>query len=496
MAESSTRKLPDLLLATADQSDAIYRAARRGELEKIGPRLYSARVGDPAAQIIRDSRWQIAGLYAPAAVIGYRTAIEMQPTADGSVFFSGPTRRRVDLEGLKIRVLEGPGPLEGDAEFIGGLFKASTARALLESLKPSRARGGSPHSLESRVIEAYLDRLIQVSGENALTAVRGQARRLAPALDAAKELAILDRIAGKLLGTREGKVSSPHARARLASPPYDSDRLSLFERLHAALVQPMPVRPDTAPSGAPFRHAAFLDAYFSNYIEGTKLEIDEAREVVFDGRLISQRQADSHDVLGTFSLVGDPAFMSRSVRASNDRQDFLARLQQAHATIMAGRPEHAPGEFKERVNRAGESVFVRPELVRGTLMQGFTLAGSLELAFARAAAVMFVIAEVHPFADGNGRVARAFMNAELVAAGESRILVPTVYRDDYLGALRALTRQGNVEPFLRMLDYAQRISASIDYSDLDVAIAQLRACHAFDDDDAGTRLRLPPSAAR
>jgi fido (protein-threonine AMPylation protein) len=35
--------------------------------------------------------------------------------------------------------------------------------------------------------------------------------------------------------------------------------------------------------------------------------------------------------------------------------------------------------------------------------------------------MMFLISEVHPFADGNGRIARIMMNAELVAAGEERI---------------------------------------------------------------------------
>jgi Fic family protein len=49
--------------------------------------------------------------------------------------------------------------------------------------------------------------------------------------------------------------------------------------------------------------------------------------------------------------------------------------------------------------------------------------------------MMFLVAEVHPFADGNGRVARIMMNAELVAARESRIIVPTVFRNNYLMAL-------------------------------------------------------------
>ena len=53
---------------------------------------------------------------------------------------------------------------------------------------------------------------------------------------------------------------------------------------------------------------------------------------------------------------------------------------------------------------------------------------------------MFVIAEVYPFLDGNGRIARIFMNAELDACGLCRIIIPTVYREDYLLALRKLSR--------------------------------------------------------
>jgi Fic family protein len=52
---------------------------------------------------------------------------------------------------------------------------------------------------------------------------------------------------------------------------------------------------------------------------------------------------------------------------------------------------------------------------------------------------MFLISEVHPFDDGNGRVARAFMNAELVAAGHCRILIPSD-APELRGPLPALLR--------------------------------------------------------
>jgi fido (protein-threonine AMPylation protein) len=108
---------------------------------------------------------------------------------------------------------------------------------------------------------------------------------------------------------------------------------------------------------------------------------------------------------------------------------------------------------------------------------------------------MFLVAEVHPFMDGNGRAARLMMNAEVVAAGESRIIIPTIYRNNYMAALKALSQNGITAAVLRMLDFAQRYTASVDFSGLDQARFILERTHAFADpgeaDALGLRLILP-----
>ncbi|MXW94041.1 MAG: Fic family protein [Acidimicrobiaceae bacterium] len=45
---------------------------------------------------------------------------------------------------------------------------------------------------------------------------------------------------------------------------------------------------------------------------------------------------------------------------------------------------------------------------------------------------MVVVTEVHPFEDGNGRVARVMMNAELSAVGAASIVIPSVYRNEHV----------------------------------------------------------------
>ncbi len=109
---------------------------------------------------------------------------------------------------------------------------------------------------------------------------------------------------------------------------------------------------------------------------------------------------------------------------------------------------------------------------------------------------MFAVSEVHPFADGNGRLSRALLNAELSAADQCRIVIPLCFRADYLGALRAMSRQGNPELLLRMADRAQHWASLVDWSAMPRALADLESTNALvPPDEAEERglLLLDPS---
>jgi len=110
--------------------------------------------------------------------------------------------------------------------------------------------------------------------------------------------------------------------------------------------------------------------------------------------------------------------------------------------------------------------------------------------------MMILVNEVHPFANSNGRVGRIMINAELVAAGEERIIIPTAYRIDYLGALNALSQSGHADPLIRMLDAAQACTHSIDWTPMATAQAQLTATNTFaEGEDAKLKLtRSRPSS--
>ena len=109
--------------------------------------------------------------------------------------------------------------------------------------------------------------------------------------------------------------------------------------------------------------------------------------------------------------------------------------------------------------------------------------------------MMFLVAEVHPFTDGNGRMARVMMNAELVSAAQVRIIIPTVYRLNYLAALKGATHNDQFMPLVATLRFAQRYTARVDFTDRVTADRDLASTNALrdpqDSEDYGARLVLP-----
>jgi hypothetical protein len=115
--------------------------------------------------------------------------------------------------------------------------------------------------------------------------------------------------------------------------------------------------------------------------------------------------------------------------------------------------------------------------------------------FGRAVLLHYLRADVHPFDDGNGRISRIMMTKELLASGLSRITIPTVWREDYLGALRTLNRFEDPAPIIRAFTFAQRVSAACAAPTVDEAIRTWASCYAFVEAGAHARLTLPDTAA-
>lgn len=112
-----------------------------------------------------------------------------------------------------------------------------------------------------------------------------------------------------------------------------------------------------------------------------------------------RRDEDSHDILGTFKVLSNRAEM---MRVPTSPEELFAILSHRHTILLEGRSHMNPGVFKMKNNRAGTE-FMDYQLVKGTFSPGFKYYSALTDPFARAIFMMFMISEVHPFNDGNGR---------------------------------------------------------------------------------------------
>lgn len=468
--------LPEVFVSNTAIAPWVSRELKKGKIRKLGSRVYTTNLKEAPESLVRRHTWFIVEELFPASLIADRTALEHRPSNEGAVFIISNKKRPIILPGLSIFPRKGHGPLPEDKPFMGGLYLSCPARAYLENMRQVRSRKGSvSRTLSRQDIEEKLETILRSAGPKALQTLRDDARHIASVLHFKKEYKTLDALIGTLLGTRKSTITSPTALARMQGAPYDPKRLDLFQTLYAALSN---ISTEARQSPGDGTSLPFFEAYFSNFIEGTEFGVEEAASIIFDGKIPKDRPADAHDIISTYRIVSDTHEMQHIPQSADE---LIALVKKRHAILMQGRPAMHPGEFKTEPNRAGSTFFVAPELVEGTLRQGFKWLQALRTPFQRAVFMMFLIAEVHPFADGNGRAARIMMNAELINANEARIIIPTIFRNNYLTALKALTHNGQAEPLIRTLDFAQKYTAHIDWHAFKKAKQILTKTHAFED---------------
>jgi fido (protein-threonine AMPylation protein) len=496
-------KLPELVFADAQTSKRYQREVAARRMRRLIRGVYTPNQEDSPDIIIQRNRPDIIDRLFPNTVVSHRSAFEIGAAVQPHIWLTGnfAKERAIRLPGLTIHVLPGKGPLPGDIRF-KNFHIAGQARSFLENLSPSRGPEEQRKTLPRAQVERRLAETMVVRGESHLNRIRDEAKVLAPQLDLEKERAELDAMIGALLGTRPDTSISDKANIRRAqAKPYDVHRLRLLEQfaLHLRDVQTPDFRPlpDIRSKVDVLHTFAFMEAYFSNFIEGTKFEVDVARKIVFEGLVVPRRKDDTHDVLNTYRVVVDTHEMSRVPESS---EQFLELLKARHRAILEHRTDKNPGIWKDLPNVAGNTRFVEPALVEGTLLQAFDLYRALPYALARAIFMQTAVSEVHPFTDGNGRLSRVMMNAELTRANECRIIIPTVYRDDYISALKAFSQNRETDPVIRMLERAQAFTASMDYANYDAAKAAFGAANAFFEPNEGklvfTEQRVQPAQVR
>lgn len=481
-----------IIFASASRTLEISRSVKAGKMRKLASKIYTDDLILPPEHLIQRHRHEIVAHFYPGAIISHRSALEGNISPGGKLHLSlpravAPVRK---LPGLEIRIWRGPAPQAGDTRTPLGdgkeLFTSGQARAMLENMQIARAHGDDePKTLSADELEKWLDRYIRIFGMEWLDTLRKQVAELSTRLGWAREGQEFDQLVAAIKGEpSDYKLVTEPMRSRSKRKPYDPERITLFGTLHARLAAE-PFQELPKPPASEFDNRAFWEAYFSNFIEGTKFSVEEARIIVYDQTaakaLMAKRPEDAHDVLETYRLIVDPKV---SAEIPKDGSHLLRLLERRHARMMASRPDVEPGVFKKIQNQFGSRVFVAPDLTEETLVRAWPPIHTLPFPIQRALYALFVIAEVHPFKDGNGRISRLAMNAELEAAGQARLILPTSLRSDYLTVLEGLTTNGNPAPFVSFAHKLIDMNSRMPFATFEQSLEYFRKSGALDEPSA------------
>ncbi len=478
----------------------LRRAVAEGQLRRLAPRLYTADTTSDPAEVVASNLWRILGRMIPDAVIVDRSAAADGKVTNGVLHVATNQRSTsLRLPGVEVQVRphQSSFDIADDLPWPHGLRISRPARVLVDNLVSTRGRNQqASRTLSLAELEDWVARKASFMDQVRVMRLRDEAIALANQIDAADRAREIHAIFERLQGRAPQAPDGGKLLAALANhQAWDERRVEMFNQMAVGLASHEdPDMPQHIPAGPYNLELPFFESYFSNYIEGTVFLVDEARRIIETQQPPASRPADGHDILGTYRCVADTVGR-RAV--SDDPREMLTFLRDRHASILQGRPELGPGEWKQTNNRVGAYHFVAPHLVEGTLLKGLELTSSVPAGFRRALFMMMLVTEVHPFADGNGRVARVMMNAELSATDEARIVIPTVFRSEYLGGIkRTSTSQAqDLSSIVRVMSFAWRWTAAMPWEDRAAVEGQMVATNALNEPDdtaiGGIKLRLP-----
>lgn len=190
--------------------------------------------------------------------------------------------------------------------------------------------------------------------------------------------------------------------------------------------------------------------YSSNAVEGNTLTESETKVVIEDGITIAGKP-----VKDTLEAIGHSDAYNEMVRLAQGHgftetdvlklhQLFYHRIDSAHAgnyrttgVIITGTDYLPPS-----ANQVPQAM---AQWIAG-LPASYKQYHPVELA----ARVHLDFVMIHPFVDGNGRVARLLMNLVLLQTGYTIAIIPPIVRADYIAAL-VDANKGNATPFINFI---------------------------------------------
>lgn len=192
----------------------------------------------------------------------------------------------------------------------------------------------------------------------------------------------------------------------------------------------------------------------SNALEGNSLTESETKVLLEDGLTVGGKPL--RDVFEAVDHAKAYDFMFSQLRDHSIKEQAVLKMHELFYQNIE--PEYA-GRYRDiRVLITGSRYPVAaPEKIQREMDRLFEWAreerdGCHPVEFAAQLHKRFVF--IHPFKDGNGRVARLLMNLALIQDGYLPVIVPPILRQDYVSLLeRAHREDGDFVKFIAEREY-------------------------------------------
>jgi Fic family protein len=207
------------------------------------------------------------------------------------------------------------------------------------------------------------------------------------------------------------------------------------------------------------------DAYHSLSIEGYRVTatlIEKIRDGIWnpDGDEKDRATRDAMAARGYFethNLVKRD--LVRVIRGENAGTVFRNTLPAWYQALFGPSVQAGILKASDLAGYRNDQVFIRgalhvpvsKEAVRECMPVLFALLETETEPQVRAVLGHFLFVYIHPYMDGNGRLARFLMNLMLVPAGHVWTVIPVERRNEYMEALEQASSYANIAPFARFV---------------------------------------------
>jgi len=190
--------------------------------------------------------------------------------------------------------------------------------------------------------------------------------------------------------------------------------------------------------------------YSSNALEGNTLDLAETKVVIEDGLTINGKPMKDHlETLGHASAFNELLELAKSNTITEEN------IKNLHKIFYAKIDSDNAGNYRQKpVIVTGADVnFPLPKELNDKMQEFISKLPQLKQdlhAVEYAAMVHALFVNIHPFINGNGRVARLIMNLVLLQGGYNITIIPPVVRADYIRALQD-SNHNNYKPFINFV---------------------------------------------